>query len=159
MPNKQKEDDDRKIVAGNRKAYHDYHILEHFEAGIALTGTEIKSVRSGHANIREAYAKFEGKELWLYNSNIAKYLSGSYYNHDPLRRRKLLMHKSQLLNLRMQLERKGLTLIPLNLYIRDHHAKVELALAQGKKQYDKRQAIIQRDMDREAQRAVRAANR
>lgn len=148
-------DEQRKVITVNRKAFHDYHILERLEAGLALTGTEIKSVRSGRVNIREAFAKFEDGELWLQNCHIAKYESGGYVNHEPLRKRKLLLHKDQLLNLKLKLERKGLTLVLLQLYIRGHVAKAELALAQGKKQYDKRQAIIQRDMDREAQRAVR----
>jgi len=145
----------RKVITANRKAFHDYHILERLEAGLVLTGTEIKSVRAGRVNIREAFAKFEDGELWLHNCHIAKYESGGYVNHDPLRSRKLLLHRDELLNLKLKLDRKGLTLVLLLLYIKDHVAKVELALAQGKKQYDKRQAIIQRDMDREAQRAVR----
>ncbi|MDP3063029.1 MAG: SsrA-binding protein SmpB [Chloroflexota bacterium] len=149
----------RKVITANRKAFHDYHILERLEAGLVLTGTEIKSVRSGRVNIREAFAKFQDGELWLNNCHIAKYESGGYANHDPLRKRKLLLHRDELLNLKLKLDRKGLTLVLLLLYIKGHVAKVELALAQGKKQYDKRQAIMQQDMDREAQRADRQSQK
>ena len=145
----------RKVITANRKAFHDYHILERLEAGLVLTGTEIKSVRAGLANIREAFAKFENGELWLHNCHISKYESGGYVNHDPLRKRKLLLHRDEQLNLKLRMDRKGLTMVLLLLYIKGHVAKVELALAQGKKQYDKRQTIIARDMDREAQRSVR----
>ena len=149
----------RKVITANRKAFHDYHILERLEAGLVLTGTEIKSVRAGRVNIREAFAKFQDGELWLNNCHIAKYEAGGYANHDPLRKRKLLLHRDELLNLKLKLDRKGLTLVLLLLYIKGHVAKVELALAQGKKQYDKRQAIMQQDMDREAQRADRQSQK
>ncbi len=141
-------------IATNRKAYHDYHILESVEAGLVLTGTEIKSVRAGRANIREAFAKPVNAELWLHGAHIAPYSSGGIYNHDPGRPRKLLLHKEQLAGLIGSVTQKGLTIVPLSLYIKGRVAKVELALAKGKRQYDKRQVLIERDMEREARRAL-----
>jgi SsrA-binding protein len=144
-----------KVITVNRRAYHDYHILERFEAGLVLTGTEIKSIRAGRVDIREAYAKPQDGELWLFNAHIAQYKAGGVYNHEPTRPRKLLLHREQIAELTGKLTQKGLTLIPLQLYIKDHLAKVELGLAKGKKLYDKRRAIIEREKDREAQEAVR----
>ena len=149
--------DNYKTITVNRKAYHDYHVVETFEAGLALTGTEIKSIRAGRVNIRGAYAKPEMGELWLVDAHIATYQAGSIFNHDPARPRKLLLHKDQVANLRDNVAQKGLTIVPLRLYIKGHVAKVELGLVQGKRQYDKRRAIIDRDKDREARRAVRRA--
>ena len=146
--------DDRTVTV-NRKAFHDYEILERVEAGIVLKGTEIKSIRAGRANIREAYVRPQGKELWLTNAHISLYDSGGIFNHDPIRPRKLLLHKDQAANLIAEVGQKGLTIIPLRLYIKRHVAKLELGLARGKRQYDKRRAIIDRDKDREAQRELR----
>ena len=146
-----------KTVTVNRRARYDYHILERIEAGLVLKGTEIKSIRAGNVNIREAYAKSQDGELWLFNAHIAPYHAGGIYNHDPIRPRKLLLHKDQLANLIGTAAQKGLTIIVLELHIKHHVAKVDLGLARGKRQYDKRRAIIDRDRDREARRAVRRA--
>lgn len=145
----------QKSIATNRRAYHDYFILETLEAGIALTGTEIKSVREGKVNLREAYAKGEGDELWLYNVHIAHYQPGGPFSHDPTRPRKLLLHRKELNQFLGQANQKGLTIVPLRLYLKGRLAKVEIALAQGKKLYDKRQAIAERQAQREVERALR----
>ena len=144
-----------KVITVNRKAFHDYHILERIEAGLVLTGTEIKSIRAGRVNLRSSYARAEGGELWLVGAHIAHYPGGGIYNHEPGRARKLLLHLDEIMRLQGQLSQKGLTLVPLRLYIKNHRAKVELGLARGKRLYDKRQAIIRRETEREAQRAVR----
>ena len=145
-----------KTITVNRKAFYDYEILERVEAGLVLTGTEIKSVRAARVNLREAYARVGNGEAWLYNLHIAPWAGAGPWNHDPLRRRKLLLHKEQVERLALKVGQQGLTLVPIRLYIRDHHAKVELALAKGRRRYDKRQAIMQRESDREVQRALRA---
>jgi SsrA-binding protein len=142
-------------VAFNRKALHDYLVLDRIEAGIVLTGTEIKAIREGRANIREAYARPENDEMFLYNAHIAQYSQGNRYNHDPARTRKLLLHKKQIRELRHQLEAKGLTVVPLRLYLKNGKAKLELAVARGKRQYDRRAAIKERDVDRQLARALR----
>lgn len=144
-----------KIVATNRKAYHNYLIQESFEAGLALTGTEIKSIRDGKVNINDAYVRPEGGELWLVNAHIARYEPGSYMSHDPTRRRRLLMHRKEVNLLTGRVQEKGLTLVPLRVYVKDSLAKLEVAVARGKKLYDKREAIAERDSDREIQRAVK----
>ena len=149
--------DGHKTISLNRKAYHDYEVLEHIEAGLVLTGTEIKSIRAGRVNIRGAYAKPLDGELWLVDAHIAAYTAGGVYNHDPIRPRKLLLHKEQMADLAASVTQKGLTIVPLRLYIKNHVAKVELGLVRGKRQYDKRRAIIDRDKEREAQRALRRA--
>ncbi len=144
-----------KTVAVNRLARHDYDILETVEAGLVLLGTEIKSIRAGHANIRDAYARRSGEDVWLYGCHIAPYASASYMNHEPLRPRKLLLHRKQVDKLAHEVESKQLTLVPLRLYIKDHHAKIELALVRGKKAWDKRQSIMERDAQRSIQREMR----
>ena len=144
-----------KVISVNRKALHDYEILERVEAGLALTGTEIKSIRAGRANLRDAYARPDRGELWLVNAHIASYSQGGIYNHDPLRPRKLLLHKDQIAGLAADVGQKGLAIVPLRLYIKGHVAKVELGLARGRRQYDKRKVIAQRDADREMERAIR----
>ena len=149
--------DSHKTISLNRKAYHDYEVLEHIEAGLVLTGTEIKSIRAGRVNIRGAYAKPLDGELWLVDAHIAAYTAGGVYNHDPIRPRKLLLHKEQMADLAASVNQKGLTIVPLRLYIKNHVAKVELGLVRGKRQYDKRRTIIDRDKEREAQRALRRA--
>lgn len=144
-----------KVVSLNRKAYHDYTILETVEAGLVLTGTEIKSIREGSVNIRDAYAHPERGEVWLLNSHIARYDPGSLYNHEPTRPRKLLLHKDQINSLIGKMTIKGLTLIPLKLYLKNGKAKIELGLAKGKKLYDKRKAIQERDTKMEMQKAMK----
>ncbi len=144
-----------RTITVNRKAYHDYHILETVEAGIALTGTEIKSIRAGRVNIRDAYARPEKGELWLYNSHVAAYQPGGYQNHDPNRPRKLLLHRRQIDELSGLASRKGLTLVPLRLYIKNGVAKIELGVAKGKRLHDKREALARRDVDREIGQALR----
>ncbi|MBR1437737.1 MAG: SsrA-binding protein SmpB [Synergistaceae bacterium] len=143
-------------VAQNRKARHDYFILDAFECGIVLTGTEIKSVRAGNLNLKDSYASLENGELWLSGVHISPYEKGTYYNHEPERDRKLLMHKHEILRLRNKIREKGLTLVPLSVYIKDgRRAKVELALVKGRTAHDKRDMIADRDAKRTIARAVR----
>ncbi|MBQ3627044.1 MAG: SsrA-binding protein SmpB [Synergistaceae bacterium] len=145
-----------KTVAQNRKARHDYFIFDTYECGIVLTGTEIKSVRAGNLNLKDSYASFEKGELWLTGVHISPYDKGTYYNHEPERDRKLLLHKRELIKLKNKIREKGLTLVPLAVYIKDgRRAKVELALARGKTAHDKRDAIADRDAKRDIARAVR----
>src|SRR5438874_7380127 len=144
-----------KMVAVNRKAFHDYHVLDTFEAGIALLGTEIKSIPGGQVNIREAYARVENGEAWLYNAHIARYDPGNRFNHEPERPRKLLLHRKEIQEIMRETQSRGLTVVPLRLYLKDHLAKLELGVVRGKKQYDKREAEATRDADREIGRASR----
>lgn len=144
-----------KVLSSNRKAFYEYEILDRVEAGLVLTGSEIKSIRNGRVNIAESYARPINKELWLVNAHIAQYPQAGIYNHEPSRFRKLLLKKDQLAALVLSANQKGLTIIPLRLYIRNHVAKLELGLARGKKQHDKRKAIAQRTADRDMQRAIR----
>ena len=148
-----------KTVATNRKAYHDYYIQDTEEAGIALTGSEIKSIRAGRVNLRDAYIRPEGGELWLLNAHIARYEASSYLSHQPTRPRKLLLHRKQINSLISKVAEKGLTLVPLRLYIKGSIAKVEVALAKGKRLYDKREAIARRDVEREIDRATKNTHR
>ncbi len=145
-----------KTVATNRKAFHNYNIGEKYEAGIALTGSEIKSVRAGRVSLGDAYVRPEKGELWLVNAHIARYEASSYLGHDPLRPRKLLMHRKEILSLTSQLAEKGLTLVATRVYIKGNVAKVEIALAKGKKLYDKRAAITKRESDRELARVTKS---
>jgi len=142
-------------VATNRKAYHNYHIGDSVEAGIVLTGSEIKSIRSRRVNLGDAYVRPEAGELWLLNAHIARYEAGSYLSHEPRRPRKLLLHRKQIDSLTAKVLEKGFTLVPLKLYIKDSIAKVEVALARGKKQYDKRDSIARREAEREIGRMVK----
>lgn len=144
-----------KVVAENRRARHEYHIHETFEAGIALTGTEIKSLRGGRANLTDSYARIENGELYLISAHISPYEQGNRFNHEPRRNRKLLMHKSEILRLLGKTREKGYTLIPLKFYLTHGLAKVELALASGKDLYDKRQASAEKDAKREVERTLR----
>lgn len=144
-----------KTIATNRKAYHDYHVQDSVEAGVALTGTEIKSIRSGNISLRDAFVRPEAGELWLFNTHIARYDPGSYSSHEPTRPRKLLLHRKQIDNLVSKTQEKGFTLVPLKLYIKDDIAKVEIALAKGKRQYDKREAIARRETEREISRTLK----
>ena len=144
-----------RTLSANRKARYEYDILETVEAGIALLGTEIKALREGRANLSDAYARPENGELWLHNLHIGPYSAGGVDSHEPRRPRKLLLHKSQIASLSSQVNEKGLTLVGLRLYLKGHLAKVELALAKGRKRYDKRRAIIDREREKEAQDAVK----
>ena len=154
-----RQSDDRKIVARNRKARYNYRIAERFEAGIALTGTEVKSLRQGRASMGEAYAVERGGEIFLINSHIAEYDAGGRYNHTPTRARKLLLKKREIRRLIGSLRRGGMTLVPLSLYFNARgRAKVELAMATGKRKYDKRAAQKERDWKRNKQRLLRADN-
>ncbi len=146
-----------KTVSLNRKAYHDYLILESIEAGIALTGTEVKSIRAGRVNIRDGYARPEQSELWLFNTHIARYEEGNRYNHEPTRPRKLLLHRRQINDLSAKVMQKGFTIVPLRLYFKNGNAKVELGLARGKKLYDKRQSMARRESEREMERTMKLA--
>ena len=144
-----------KVITVNRQAYHDYYIERTIEAGIALKGTEIKSIRDGKVNLRGSYAIARKGELWLENAHIAVYEHGNRYNHEPMRNRKLLLHRREINQLVGRVETKGLTLIPLKLYLKGGRAKIELGLGRGKKLYDKREAIAERDVKREIERAIR----
>jgi len=147
------------VITVNRKAYHNYHIQEIFEAGIVLKGSEIKSIRASKVNLSDAYAKPENGELWLYNSHIASYDAAGYDTHEPVRPRKLLLHRKEIDMLAGKVMQKGLTLVPLKLYIKHGVAKVELGVAKGKKVYDKREAIARRDAEREVERALKRRRR
>src|SRR6266700_3077721 len=144
-----------KVITVNRQAYHDYFVESTIEAGISLVGTEIKSIRDGKVNLRGAYAIARNGELWLENTHIAVYEHGNRYNHEPLRNRKLLLHKREIEQLQAKVATKGLTLIPLKLYLKGGKAKIELGLCRGKKLYDKREAIAERDVKREMERVIR----
>ncbi|KPK24936.1 MAG: SsrA-binding protein [Dehalococcoidia bacterium SG8_51_3] len=148
-----------KTVATNRKAYHNYYLGENLEAGIALTGTEIKSIREGRVSLGDAYIRPENGELWLLNAHIARYEAGSYMSHEPNRPRRLLLHRKQIDSLAGQLAEKGLTLVPTKLYLKDSRAKVAIALAKGKKLHDKREAITRREVEREIGRMIKRHNR
>ena len=147
---------DGSVVARNRKARHDYFILETIEAGIALTRTEIKSVRAGKVNLKDGYARVQGSEVWLYNVHVSPYEQGTYYNHEPLRPRRLLLNAAEIRKLGSQTREKGLTIVPLSMYIKQKRwAKVELALVKGKTGYDKRETIAERDAKRDIDKAMK----
>jgi SsrA-binding protein len=145
-----------KLVADNRKAFHDYHILETFEAGVVLVGTEVKSIREGAVNLRDSFARVEGGEVWLYNVHINPYSHRGYADHDPTRRRKLLLHRQEIRKLVGKTTERGMTLVPTRLYFRNGHVKVSIGLAKGKKIHDKRETIKRREADRETRAAVKA---
>ncbi|TAN41417.1 MAG: SsrA-binding protein SmpB [Nitrospirae bacterium] len=147
------------IVAQNRKAFHDYAIDETLEAGIVLTGTEVKSLRDGKANLMDSYVLIKGSEALLLNCHISPYSHGNIMNHDPIRTRKLLLHKKEIARLQGKILQKGYSLIPLKIYFKGSHAKVEVGLARGKKQYEKRDTIKKKEADREIQRAMRNRNK
>jgi SsrA-binding protein len=144
----------KKIIATNRKARHDYFIEDRFEAGIVLRGSEIKSVRAGRVSLRESYVITDGEEAWLVNSHIAPYDPASRLNHEPKRRRKLLLHKREIYKLHDGVRQKGYTIVPMTMYLKSGKAKVEIALARGKRQYDKRREIAKRDSEREIARSL-----
>lgn len=144
-----------KVVATNRKAKHEYFLLEMYEAGISLQGSEIKSIRAGQISLAEAYVQIDGHEAWLVECHIAPYEQAGIFNHDPRRPRKLLLHRKEIQRLWDQVRQKGMTIIPTRVYLKKGLAKVEIAVAKGKKLYDKRQAIAKRDMQREMERSIR----
>jgi SsrA-binding protein len=144
----------RRVVAQNKKARHDYFIEETIEAGMVLTGTEVKSLRAGRASLVDGYASVKGNEVWLHNVHIPEYTQGTWTNHEPRRTRKLLLHRGEIHKLIGKTQEKGLTLVPLALYFKDGYAKVELGLARGKRNYDKRQALAARQATREAAREM-----
>lgn len=150
---------EKKIVCTNRKAHRDYFFLDRYEAGMVLTGTEVKSLRDGKANLKDSYADVKGEELFLHHLHISPYSHGNITNHEPTRTRKLLMHKREIRRLIGKIQEKGLSLIPVNVYFVRGRAKVELALAKGKRQYDKRQDLKKREDKREMERALKAGNR
>lgn len=153
------EGEDIRVVVHNRKARHDYTIVETYEAGIALVGTEVKSLRAGNASLRDAFGQVQNGEVWLHNMHIGPYDQGSRWNPDPKRSRKLLLHRREIDRLRSVVERKGLALVPLRVYFKNGYAKLELAVGAGKRLYDKREAIARRDTDLEAERALAARRR
>jgi len=148
-----------KVIAENRKAFHDYYIEDRVEAGIILTGTEIKSIRNGRVNLKDSYARLDNGEVWVHQMHISPYEQGNRFNHDPLRLRKLLLHRSEINKLIGKIQQQGLTLIPIKIYLKKGMAKVELAVGQGKKNYDKRQALAEREGKRDIERALRDRNK
>ena len=148
-----------KIVAQNRKAFHDYFIEETLEAGMVLTGTEVKSLRDAKANLMDSYVLIKNNEVFLFNCHISPYTHGNIMNHDPVRTRKLLLHKKELIKLQAKAAQKGYSVIPLKLYFKDGRAKAEIGLAKGKRQYEKRETIKKKEADREIQRAMRSRNK
>ncbi len=149
------DEDGIKIIVQNRKARHDYHAIDTWEAGIALQGTEVKSLRNGKANLRDSFARVDGNEVFLHNVHIGEYEEANQFNHEPMRKRKLLLHRLEIKRMRGRVEEKGLTLIPLKLYFKRGRAKVEIALAKGKREYDRRQDIAKRDARRDLERALK----
>ncbi|MGP3970736.1 SsrA-binding protein SmpB [Streptomyces sp. 6N223] len=149
----------RKLIAQNRRARHDYHILETYECGLVLTGTEVKSLRQGRASLVDGFGQLDGGELWLHNVHIPEYAQGTWTNHSARRKRKLLLHRSEIDKLIGKTQSTGVTLVPLQMYFVDGRAKVELALARGKREYDKRQTLREQQDRREAERAISAARR
>jgi SsrA-binding protein len=145
---------DRKIIASNRKARHDYTVVDTYEAGIALMGTEVKALREGRASLVDGYATIDDGEVWLQGVHIAEYAQGTWTNHAPRRKRKLLLHKEEIARLEQRTKESGLTLVPLQLYFSGSHVKVEIALARGKRSYDKRQDLARRDAQREIAREM-----
>ncbi len=143
-------------VAENRKAFHDYHLLETFEAGVALMGTEVKAIREGRVNLRDSFAKVEDGEVFLYNVHISPYSHRGYAEHEPLRRRKLLLHREEIRKLIGKTIERGMTLVPVRMYFKNGRVKVAVSLAKGKKDYDKRETIKRREVDRETRAAVKS---
>ena len=150
-----KNKDEVKSVAVNRKARYEYHILDTFEVGLVLKGTEVKSLRESKVSLRESFAQFDNNELYIMSMHISPYAFGNIFNVDPRRKRKLLMHKREIDRLKAQVQEKGLTLVPLRIYFKKGHAKIELALAKGKRLYDKRQAMAEKDAQRDVERELK----
>ncbi|MET9884790.1 SsrA-binding protein SmpB [Streptomyces sp. NPDC006430] len=149
----------RKLIAQNKKARHDYTILDTYECGLVLTGTEVKSLRQGRASLVDGFVSVEGNEAWLYNVHVPEYSQGTWTNHSARRKRKLLMHREEIDKLERKADESGHTIVPLSLYFKDGRAKVEIALAKGKKEYDKRQTLREKQDTRETNRAISAIRR
>jgi len=145
----------QRLIAENRKARHDYHILDTWEAGVALLGTEVKSIREGGANLRDSFARIEGGEVWVYNIHINPYRNRGYSDHEPTRKRKLLLHRQEIRKLIGKTVERGMTLVPARMYLKDGRVKIAIALAKGKKAHDKRETIKKRETDRETRAAVK----
>jgi SsrA-binding protein len=156
MTNKSEREKAQTSIAENRKASHDYHFIETFEAGIVLLGTEVKAIREGRVNLRDSFARVEDGEVFLYNVNISPYSHRGYADHEPLRRRKLLLHRDEIRKLIGRTVERGMTLVPVRLYYKNGRVKVALSLAKGKKEYDKRETIKRREADRETRAAIKA---
>lgn len=150
---------EKKLIANNKKAYHDYYILEKYEAGLVLHGTEVKSLRMGKCSIKEAFIRVEDGEMYIYGMHISPYEKGNIFNKDPLRVRKLLLHKKEILKIFGKMKEQGITVVPLQVYFSGSLVKIEIGLAKGKKLYDKRETIAKKDQKREAQREFKAFNR
>jgi len=148
-----------RLISTNRKAYHDYFVDETLEAGLVLVGSEIKSIRAGQVNLRDSYVTLRNGEAWLIGAHIAGYTEASYQDHDPRRDRKLLLHRREIAKWRSKVEQRGFTMVPLKLYLKNNRAKVEIALVRGKHTYDKREAIAQRDSERDLRRELKEASR
>ena len=156
MADKSEREKAQSNIAENRKAYHDFHLLESFEAGLVLLGTEVKAIREGRVNLRDSFARVEDGEVYLYNVNISPYSHRGYADHEPLRRRKLLLHRDEIRKLIGKTVEKGMTLVPVRLYFKNGRVKVAVSLAKGKKEYDKRETIKRRETDRETRAAIKA---
>src|SRR6476659_3060395 len=149
----------QKSIAENRKAFHDYHIIETFEAGIALLGTEVKSIREGSVNLRDSFGRVEGGEVWIYNVHISAYSHRGYADHEPTRRRKLLLHRQEIRKLIGKTVERGMTLVPTRVYFKNNRVKIAVGLAKGKQAHDKRETIRRREIDRETRAAVKQRQR
>ncbi len=158
-PEKSERERAQRIIADNRKALHDYHVLDTWEAGLALLGTEVKAIREGRVNLRDSFARLEKGEIWLMNVHISPYSHTGYAHHDERRQRKLLLHRHEIQKLAGQVREKGLTLVPLQMYFKNGRVKVALALVKGKQAHDKRETIRRREVDRETRAAVKARSR
>ena len=156
MPQKSERELAQANIAENRKAHHDYHLLETFEAGVVLLGTEVKAIREGRVNLRDSYARVDDGEVYLYNVNISPYSHRGYAEHEPLRRRKLLLHRDEIRKLIGKTVERGMTLVPVRMYFKNGRVKVAVSLARGKKEYDKRETIKQRETDRETRAAIKS---
>jgi SsrA-binding protein len=159
MPPPSTRTDSQRIVAENRKAFHDYSILETFEAGVALTGTEVKSIREGRVNLRDSFARIENGEVFLYNVHVSPYSHRGYADHEPTRRRKLLLHRQEIRKLIGKTVERGMTLVPTRVYFKNNRIKVAIGLAKGKQAHDKREAIRRRETDRETRAALKERRR
>ena len=146
-------------IAENRKAFHDYHLLESFEAGLVLLGTEVKAIREGQVNLRDSFARIDDGEVYLYNVNISPYSHRGYADHEPMRRRKLLLHRDEIRKLIGKTVEKGMTLVPVRMYFKNGRVKVAVSLAKGKKEYDKRETVKRRDAERETRAAIKSGGR
>src|SRR3954467_10670606 len=159
MAEKSEREKAQQSIAENRKAFHDYHLIETFEAGIVLLGTEVKAIREGRVNLRDSFARVEDDEVFLYNVNISSYSHRGYADHEPLRRRKLLLHREEIRKLIGKTVEKGMTLVPVRMYFKNGRVKIAVSLAKGKKDYDKRETIKRRDADRETRASIKSRGR